>query len=414
MKAKTLAGGGLVLGLLVAGMVPATAQAVEDRAGCSATAVPLCANAAQQTLRVTLADDSEDEGSLRWAFEQAEHDGGITEILVAEGLVIESSGDIPFVGGVRLIGEGEKGATIRAINEDASALLTSEWRGDNLEFSDPVHIENMTFEALEPEMAGVQLSQGVSTVGVYDSEFVGFRTSGLTVVPADDALTNIEVIGSRFANTREGGEAGLYLVNEDSETNVLVRGSTFEDNAGTGLAIDSTIAGTPGKHATATVENSQFLRNGSGDDATAGMSVFGVRLDEEQPGEQLSEPFVTVRDSLFDGNHGQEAGGLRLPDINVEVSGSLTGTLVDVTGNTFVNNTNDSGVGGSEMTLPTVFSYDLEAASGQPTPLCSDLASVAVRNSTFSNSTGTQPELSRLCRSVMLNVDRLSSCTTPL
>lgn len=193
MKAKTLAGGGLALGLLVMGMVPVAAQAVDDRAGCSATAVPLCVSAAQQTLRVTLTDDSSNEGTLRWAFEQAEGFDGITEIRVAEGLVIESAGDIPIDAGIRLIGEGEKKPTIRAVNDGADGLLVSEWAGDDLDGTYPVHIENMIFDATEPDMAGLLVGLGVSSLGIYDSEFIGFQRSGVSTAPGDDELLNVEV-----------------------------------------------------------------------------------------------------------------------------------------------------------------------------------------------------------------------------
>lgn len=394
MKAKTLAGGGLALGLLVMSMVPVAAQAVDDRAGCSATAVPLCANAAQQTLRVTLADDSSNEGTLRWAFEQAEGFDGITEIRVAEGLVIESTGDILIVSGIRLIGEGEKKPTIRAVNDSADGLLVSEWTGDDLDSTYPVHIENIIFDATAPEMAGLQVGLGVSSLGIYDSEFIGFQRSGVTTAPGDDELAEVEVVGSRFADTRESGGGGYYFNNEDSTTAVLVRDSTFENNAGAGFASDAMISGTPDKHSTVVVEDSRFIGNGAGDEPGAALNLWAMRLDEEVPGVQLSEPFVVVRDSLFEGNRGKDAGALLLPELNAEVSGTMTGTLIDISGNTFTTNTNVSGIGGRDVTLPNAFVEDLEAIDGQPKPLCTDLTLLSVSNSTFSNTTGDQPAVS--------------------
>ena len=132
---------------------------------CTGVTFPLELDATGESYLVTLSDDSSDEGSLRWALDQANAHPGLDEIVIGAGVQVRSTGGLE-VGDALILRGADETSEIINVTEDERELISYRYRFEYM----PVFIANLTLSGA-PEVGatpGIGFLKSVCALGMHD------------------------------------------------------------------------------------------------------------------------------------------------------------------------------------------------------------------------------------------------------
>ena len=317
---------------------------------CAGVSFPLALEPSSESYLVTKDDDSEEEGSLRWAFTQANEHPGIDEVVVAADLVVRSSGDIEVHEAVILRGEN---ATSEIINvADEAALLVDYDADDEYPFFASSIILSGSPETQDPR--GLYLTSDVCAAGFHNVTVRGFADYAIMLgetwpFPLFEIKDSF-VTGNR--TTDDGyGDGAIELENEGIAGDIRIINTEFRDNDITAFNVTASLESDPDYRSTMLVEGSRFINNrDTPDEERAGaLQVNGISADsyeDEEGMPPISGPFLTIRDTLFQGNVGGLVGAVGIDDISFSNDSQIEATMVAIERSTFEDNTSLAQPGG--------------------------------------------------------------------
>lgn len=309
---------------------------------CAGVSFPLALEASSKSYLVTKDDDSEDEGSLRWAFAQANEHPGIDEVVVAADLVVRSTGDIEVNGAIVLRGENAA-SEITNVSDDAALFL--DYNADE-EF--PFFASNIVLsgasDAADP--LGLYFRSEVCSVGLHNVTLQGFADYGLLVGDTwpfplfeikDSFVTGNRTSGHGY------GDGAITLENEGIAGDIRIINTEFRDNEVTAFNVYADLDSSSDLRSTMLVENSRFINNReTSDDERAGALqlswVSADSLEEEEGLPPIPGPFLTIRDTLFENNAGGLVGAVGIGGLSFSNETSAEATMVSIERSTFDDN----------------------------------------------------------------------------
>lgn len=321
----------------------ADAPAERSDEPCTGVTFPLELDATGESYLVTLADDSSDEGSLRWALDQANAHPGLDEIVIGAGVQVRSTGGLE-VGDALILRGADETSEIINVTEDERELISYRYRFEYM----PVFIANLTLSGA-PEVGatpGIGFLKSVCALGMHDVTLQNFTDFAL-MAGDTGPFERFEFKDSVVKGTRSsdnGYEASVLISNEGINGDIVIENSTFSDNALTAVLIEAGLESwelEEGGRASLLVENSRFLNNRSDNDyLAAGLSLGYVGyedLEGESP-EDPTVPMAIIRDVVFEGNIGGPSGGFHLEGASLWSQIHPTTTLLSFERLTFARN----------------------------------------------------------------------------
>ncbi|SJN10747.1 OmpA domain protein [Leucobacter sp. 7(1)] len=312
--------------------------AARDSEACTGITFPLVVDpvSGAQSYTVTNPGNGTEEGTLRWAFAEANAHPGIDEIVVSAGLVVEIDGEIEVGDGLVLRGDGA-GAEIRNIAESGDLISSTRW----LDF--PISIENLTFTGGGGGGNGLYLARSVCALGLDNVTVQGFASYGI-VVGDTWPFELLDVRSSVFRDNGHGDdyeEGALVVSNEGIDGSVHIRDSVFADNQTVGLFVEADIESSPERRGEVLIERTSFLNNHSAEREAGAIEFSGFHLwdEEEDPeGVPVEGPMLMIRDSLFRGNTGYQVGAVSTGELSGEIETDVAPTLAAIERTTFDGN----------------------------------------------------------------------------
>lgn len=316
-------------------------------ATCDSATFPLALGDGGETYTVTRGDDGTEDGTLRWAFEQANAHPGIDEIVIAEDIQVSSTGGVELTDGLILRGANATSEIINVTDAGADLISAPVDAG-----CFPVFIADLKLsgspDATEPR--GVWLEASVSALGLHGVTVRDFTEYGVTI-DSDDQLERLEILDSSFTGTTLPDVAQVYsaafiLQGPTMEGSVVVKNSDFSDNGTTGMAVMGMLSSSPEGRGSLLVEQSRFVNNAAWEEEVMAGGLFVeyvdfTDVDEDDPSiiPATGDPVVTVRDTLFQGNSGAMVGGMSVLSASSYTEGAVDPvTLVKLDRTTFTAN----------------------------------------------------------------------------
>lgn len=323
-----------------AGGATAELRSSDEGEPCDGVSFPLVLGEDGERFDVTEPGDGTEEGTLRWAVEQANAHPGLDEIVIAEGLVVQSTGEIYVEDGIILRG-ADAHSEIQNVGTNYRELMVSSAREDF-----PVFISQLTFTGVGPDAEGLDFESEVCALGLHDVTVQGFAGSGV-VVGDTWPFVALEVERSVFRENGLGDDwsGALRVSNEGVEGDFRISDSVFENNSTTGLQFETGLE--PG--ATVLIERTRFENNTTSENEAGGLAISDVSAEdaEQEPGEpEVSapeSPMITVRDSLFRGNEGGDAGGISVGYLRARFEEPGMIGMISIERTTFDGNRTNAG-----------------------------------------------------------------------